>query len=480
MRLQRERWAAALAVLGVLFLLLATRLWVVRTYGSATPFWDQWDAQAAFLFEPWLQGTLALGDLLHPHNEHRILATRLLALALLAANGLWSPLLEMTVNAVLNVAALGLALVLARRAAGPGTLPLLLAAALAAFLLPHGWENTLSGFQSQFYFVVLFAVGALWWLAVAPSFSPRWWAGLALAGLAYFSLASGAFAFAAAAATLALRGCAASGRRDLAAGLLAAALFVAAAAATPTIAGHAALKAASLGEFLRSAAIALAWPFGWPGLALLRNAPGVLLAVWAVRQRWPAGDRRWFLVALCAWAGGQELSLAYARAPDVLASRYLDLHAMAFLANTGALAALLAPRGWPRSGRLAAAGWVLAGAVAFALPAPELARALAAKRTASDVQERNLRAFLQSGDRVALRALPFFALPYPVADRLADVVSSPGVRGMLPPPLRQGPAGRLDGFARHVRGGWRSFAALGLLLLGAALVARRRPGADPR
>lgn len=482
MRLEKERFAAVTAIAGLLCLLLAVRLWVVHDYGSATPFWDQWDAQAAFLFDPWLRGTLGWADLAGAHNEHRILATRLLALALLAANGSWSPLLEMTVNAFLNVAALGLVLVLAWRAAEPRSLPWLLPAAFVAFLLPHGWENILSGFQSQFYFVVLFAAGALWWLAVAAPFSARWWGGVGLAVLAYFSLASGAFTFAAAAATLALRGLVGGGRRDLAAALLAAALFLAAAAATPTLAAHAPLKAKSLVEFMSGAAVALSWPFGSPLLALLRNVPGFLLVASAVRSRLPAGDRRWFLVALCAWATGQELSLAYARTPDVLASRYLDLHAMAFFANAAALAALLASHAgrWRRILGLAAGAWLLSGAIAFLSPAPHLARALVAKHEASEQQERHLRDYLRSGDRAALRALPFFALPYPNADRLADIVASPQVRAILPPSLHAaGAPGRLDGAARQVRDAWGLAALLGAVLLVLALAARLRRGPPP-
>lgn len=479
----RGRFAGAGVVLGVLFLLLAARLGVVQAWGSATPFWDQWDAEAAFLFDPWLAGTLALPDLWSAHNEHRILSTRLLALGLLAANGAWSPLLEMTANAFLNVAALGLALVLVVRAAGPGAWPLPAAAALAAFLLPHGWENTLSGFQSQFYFVLLFGVAALWGLALAPPLAARWWLGLGLAACAFLSLASGAFAFAAAAATLALRGAALGRRADLAAALAAAACFVAAVLATPAPDYHASLKAAGLGEFLRGATVGLAWPLGGVTGALLRNAPAVLLVAWVLRQRLPADDRRWFLVALCAWALGQELSLAYARAREVLAPRYLDLHAMAFLANAGALAALLHAYVGPRRRTLvlAAAAWLVAAALAFALPAPGLVQALAGKREQAESQGRHLQAFLASGDRAALRALPPGALPYPVADRLADIVASPRVRSILPAPLRAGGEGRLDPAAHAVRQAWPAFAGLGLLLLAvsglAGLAGRRRSGA---
>ena len=45
---------------------------------------------------------LGSGDLFTPHNEHRILFTRLLDLGVIWLNGGWSPLLQMTVNAFLH------------------------------------------------------------------------------------------------------------------------------------------------------------------------------------------------------------------------------------------------------------------------------------------------------------------------------------------------------------------------------------------
>src|SRR6478735_4239191 len=79
---------AVCAALGVL--VFGSRAWLVRAAGSPVPFWDQWDAEALGLYEPWLSGQLHWPDLLRAHNEHRIVLTRLADLALFAGLGAWN------------------------------------------------------------------------------------------------------------------------------------------------------------------------------------------------------------------------------------------------------------------------------------------------------------------------------------------------------------------------------------------------------
>src|SRR4051812_36417135 len=79
----RTAWIARIGLAGWCLVLFAAKLWVIGTYGNNTPFWDQWDAQATFLFGPYLSGHLPVDVLVSAHNEHRILWTRLLALLLL-------------------------------------------------------------------------------------------------------------------------------------------------------------------------------------------------------------------------------------------------------------------------------------------------------------------------------------------------------------------------------------------------------------
>jgi hypothetical protein len=40
-------------------ILFGIKLWLIATYGNATPFWDQWDAEAANLYKPFLKARLA-------------------------------------------------------------------------------------------------------------------------------------------------------------------------------------------------------------------------------------------------------------------------------------------------------------------------------------------------------------------------------------------------------------------------------------
>ena len=78
-----------------------------------------------------------------------------------------------------------------------------LTAVVYAILL--GWENTVWGFQSSFYFVFGFSMFALWALYAARPFSLRWLGGVVLSVAAYISMASGALTLIAVTALLGLQ-----------------------------------------------------------------------------------------------------------------------------------------------------------------------------------------------------------------------------------------------------------------------------------
>ena len=121
-----------------------------------------------------------------------------------------------------------------------------------SFGLPYGNENMLWGFQSCFYFLLLFGVGAMWLVVTAEPFSVRWWAGAFLAVCGFFSLASGVFipaALAGVGAAQYLTGTRTSGRH-VASVIVLGGLFVLGVMLTPNIAAHASLKAASLSKLL--------------------------------------------------------------------------------------------------------------------------------------------------------------------------------------------------------------------------------------
>lgn len=423
-------------------LLFGIKIWLIGTYGNATPYWDQWDAEAANLYKPFLEGTLGWTDLLAPHNEHRIFTTRVLALALLTVNGIWNPLLQMVVNAVLHIVTLGVGIVMLTRVVGRHHLPALLAFALILFGIPYAWENTLAGFQSQFYFVLLFSIACLWLAVTADPLSGRWWLGIICAVFAFFSLASGIFTLAAGAIVglaLYISGLRQTRKQLFGVGILFG-LFVFGALLTPSLAYHAPLKAASLRQLYEALLGVLAWPLS-PNFqsAFVRNLPALVFVGVLLRTRPPAADRRWFLLALVVWTFGQAVSVAYGRAVGNLSSRYLDLFAMGILVNFACLISIVQSgaekRLYWRGAALAC--WLLTVFMSLGRYANEhVWTELSSKLDIGRAQESNTRNYLASGDLKHLQDKPYLHVPYPDSKRLASILESPSIMAILPTNIR--------------------------------------------
>ena len=180
-----------LLLAGFGLLIFGAKLWFIRVAGSDLPSWDQWDAEGEVTLRPFVEGWLGQKEILHPHNEHRLITTKLYVLGLFAANGQWDGLLETTVNAALHTGC-ALLLLLAVSQGLPRPWPVWVGALLVLlFSLPYSWENTLFGFQVQFYFLLLFSLGHLWLTLESDRFSVRWALGQLCGLLAVASLASG-------------------------------------------------------------------------------------------------------------------------------------------------------------------------------------------------------------------------------------------------------------------------------------------------
>lgn len=448
---RRRPWVTLLQYSAFVAMLLGIKLWLISSYGNATPFWDQWDAEAARLYKPFLEGTLGWTDLFAAHNEHRIFMTRVLVLALLTINGIWNPLLQMVVNAVLHITALGLGIVLLTRVIGRNRLSALLFFSIVLFGIPYGWENTLLGLQSNFYFVLLFSIASLWLTVTQHPLSARWWGGVACGMLAFLSLASGIFALAAAAVVgVALY---AMGLRkthyQLAAVAILTGLFMLGVALTPTVADHASLKAASFPQFLNALTTILGWPVAElaRGLVimqltspLIRNIPALIFVGFMLWKRPPANNRKWFLLALVVWMLGQAVSIAYGRAVGILlSSRYLDFFAVDILVNFACLIAIAQDHitmrhGWAITG---VGAWTIVVLISLGLYAGRhIPVDLAWKRNTGFAQETNTRNYLSTDDFNYLAGKPFFDVPYPDPERLASILSSPTIRAILPTNIR--------------------------------------------
>jgi len=418
-------------------ILFGIKLWLIGSYGNATPFWDQWNAEAERLYHPLYAGTLAWTDLFSTHNEHRIFTTRLLSLLLLTVNGIWNPLLQMVVNAVLHIIAIGLGILLLTRVLGRTHLPTLLVFSLLLFAVPYAWENTLAGFQSQFYFVLLFSIASLWLTVIRPPLSIGWWGGIICAIFAFLSLASGIFALAASACTglvIYIAGLRKS-FKQLVAVMILAAMFILGFVLTPSLEYHASYKAASFSQFLDALIAILSWPISSNLFSMLiRNLPALCFAGIMLWKRPPADNRKWFLFALVVWVIGQAFSIAYGRAVGHLSSRYLDLFAIGILVNFACLISIIQEfisgrNIWTMVGESI---WVITIMISLGLSARYISDELSSKREAGIAQEINTKNYLATGDINHLKDKPFLHVPYPDAEQLAAILALPAINEILP------------------------------------------------
>jgi hypothetical protein len=473
---------------GCLLVVLGAKLWLIGQYGSAVPFWDQWDSEGWLLYRPYLTGTLSPARLLEHHNEHRILFTRLFGLGLLTLSGEWNPLLEMIGGALAHTVTLGVLIVVLGHQLDTGGRVALAIFCMAIHTVPFGWENTLWGFQIQFYLLLLFGAAGVALHFDAPAFAARWWLGTLFAIASFFNTVSGALtlgaAIAVAVAQLVLRQ--RRGSREFAAIALHAALVAIMLADIPRLAHHSELVSQSAEQTLSALVTAAGWPLitsDWlihfRILAVLAlNAPLLLVAAGVVRRRPAIDDRRWCLLGLGAFVALQIAALAYGRAGSVSASRYFDIFTVGLLVN-GACALVL----WRMSGRRAAAGlailWFAIALTGLAQkangPLPqELARRNAEMRS----QAVNVKGFMTTGDFAHLRDKPPMHIPYPDAARLRDVLSDPVIRGILP--------AAISGDAKQIRVVYATLRyghvlipiGLALLLIGIAGAGARRPDGE--
>ncbi len=433
--------------LGLFLIIFGAKLLIIEKFGSDLPFGDQWDGEARAVYQPYFAGTLTFAHLFAPHNEHRIVFTKLLNLGLLLWNGQWDARLQCVVNAALHAAILVLLLVWTRLHLGRW-------AEAAAFLLfadvaapPVVWENTLRGFHSQFYFLLGFSLAAMWlWLA-SPVWSRRWWLALACAAAAMFSMGSGFFCALPVLVLLAARFWfdRASGRTWLPTACACGIVVGLGWALRTEVPEDVPLHAHSLCDFV----LAFLHTAAWPRIKNISLAPLAYLPVAVLGWRWwrrkGAMDAApHFVLAGGLWALLQTAATAYARGAGgaLPANRYGDMGAAGMIFSGLALVLLFQEPLRRRGARW----WLfaIAGAWSVALFTGVWFRAHVAFKTElpgirgwSQAAEMNVRTYLHTGRFADSDPLH---LPYPKADRLAGMLDQKWVRAILPGSVRLPPA----------------------------------------
>jgi hypothetical protein len=436
-----------LAALGITLCIAFARALYVSLYSAEIPFWDQWDELNQIL-APWQDGSWQHSALFAPHQEHRILFTRLFGMLLITLDGgVWSNLVEAYANTLIYAGTLALFYVLAvRGATDHATRWILLCATIALGCLPFDWENSLVGFQNQFYVMCGFAIAMVGVASFrAPALSTFWLlCALATAGL--FTMASGLLAATAVVAVIAMH-CWREPMRPAYVMAVITAMAIAMACGLlllPHISATSQLKAHGIADHAGAFMTALIWPL--QPLALKRSL--FVFVLWSPSLVWlgrfllfrKATDREIFAAGIAAWVLLQAVAIAHTRGHGmtILPSRYMDITAIGLLANL-ALAMHLLREGKPRSvPRLLGTACV---AVAMALitlvfikRTPGDMAAMQQRHDFSLVQTYYTRSYLSSGNPDYLQHAPL-AIPYPNAQRLQLFLDTPSIRELLPPSL---------------------------------------------
>ncbi|MEI7552885.1 MAG: hypothetical protein WCL24_11200, partial [Verrucomicrobiota bacterium] len=364
--------------------------------------------------------------------------TKLFALGLFTLNGQWDGFVETVAAAAVHTLAALLLVLLGRRWLHGTGLALYAALLVLLFTLPFSWENSIFGFQSTFYFLLLFSLGHIWLSLERDRFGVRWMLGQVSGVLAVLSMASGFFSSLAILAVLGHRFARErrwSVQQGTTAGL-AVGLSVVGWLMKNEVPGHAPLHAHGLGQFTLALLELVAWPgsalFPW---SLVLFAPALWFILRRTRSRTTSPDDA-ILLGLLAWLVLQCLATAYARGGSgaVLSPRYLDL--LAVNVALGLLFLLREFSGRPRP--WLAALWLAAVVAGLAqqsrakwhdFVAPNIPR--------QQRQEANVRAYLRTGDSAHLLNQPWGEVPYPVGEVLLQRLSFPVIQAIMPPSVRR-------------------------------------------
>ncbi|MFZ5497312.1 MAG: hypothetical protein ACOZE5_18475 [Verrucomicrobiota bacterium] len=449
----REAWLRPVVVFGVV---TAAQLGLVAAAGTDIPFHDQWDVEGRGLYPAVRDGSVTVADLFRPHNEHRIVWTHLLNLALFRLNGQWDPLVQLAVDALLHaaVAALLAAVLACGRSRGAGWLLALVVMILALPLT--GWHNALWGFQSQVYFVMLFSLAAF---SLPESSNPspaRVLGGWLAAGAAMLAMGPGLAVPAVLAAGWFLRRM--EGRapwREI--WPLALALALAWGLHHP-VPQHDGLRAGSIPEFFLALGRMLGWPHtGQPWAALILNTPLAIVAGGRLLKRRSPAVGEGFVVLLAGWTLVLALGAAWARGGGAefragVPSRYADFTGLLPAANAWCAITLLAeaPPRWRASVRLVAASWGVFLFAGWLGLSAEAVRGIVLPRSHDrDAPARLIREFQRDDDPAVFAGQPRLLVPHPDASSVRVVLRDSRMQGALPPSLQ--PDKPLGPLSRAVR-----------------------------
>lgn len=428
-----------LIFLVLLFLAVALpRLYYVNSFAVALPFWDQWDAEGDFLLRLWVENKLKFSDLLSFHNEHRIFPTRLLSLLLFEITDEWNNLTEARFN-ILLASAIPILLisVLLKDGALREMRWFILSVLLAQFALPFPFENLLVGFQSQFYFLILFTLTSLILVTYRQESGYAAAAVLVLCILSVTTMGSGFLTAVAVAGVCVLNWYTRStlSIRNL---LLILALIVIAVVGyflVPQIPNHQVFRPQNISQFINALGYILSWPTADHQPAFLLWTPAVvMIPMLLFRKNMTRAD---LLMAGCfIWSFLQAGAIAYGRGQEltVVASRYTELFSLGLIANAWFSVRFMERYSSYRLRWLAVAFFLTFFYGHWTRFNPEF-HYMKLNHEESLIQTHNVCMYLKTGDKSFLQKTGR-EIPFPNPERLQMLLDNRTIRGMLPEPMR--------------------------------------------
>lgn len=434
------RWRHGLFLAGLACIVLGAKCRLIANAGTSLPLWDEITAVGSGVLQPWYQGEFELAALFSPHNEHRVAFTRLVSLGLTVVNGQWDARLEQVFSAMLHA---GLVVAIASLVRGwlpgiAGTVVSLLAAALAA--LPFTWENTLFGFQSQFFGFALFSLGQIHLTLSARRIDAGWILGHLCGAAALFTIAAGPIPSAAVFVVVAWRWMQRHTRDRLTLPNLAVsgAICVVAALLHQSSAAAVSQTPVSIIAAAKSVLLMSAWPStAWMPFTLGMAGPLAWVAWRQLREPSPKPGHEVFL-GLTIWWTGLIAAATLARGYEGtggLASKYLDLLAVGVVLQAVAAAWLARER---RIWAVIAGAWflvTLAGMTHWSFYARD--KYVVPFRDARETRESLVREFVATNDPSVLAGRTFDEIMFFDGEALAEQLAPIAELGLMPPALRR-------------------------------------------
>jgi hypothetical protein len=316
-------------------------------------------------------------------------------------------------------------------------------------------------------------------MADSRAWSPRWAAGCLCALGSFLCMASGALTLAAAIGLHLMQ--MAAGRRGGVREWLGIAALAGATLALvsliPDVPASDVYRAHSLWRLLAAFFELASWPAP-PNLGSLMALPSVVFCLRTFADRAAITDARWFNVAAFGWVLTQFLAFAAGRALAPVENRYLDTQLIGLAINMTSFFWLVGSD-WTSGKRkiwrpAALAAWLVIVAVSLVRPAHPVPGSMDLRRQTAEVQERNLRGYLATGDVSYLAGAPLVDIPYPDASRLGELLDAREIRAALPPELlsRDKPANWIETFKRTFLAQGYTWLGAGALLLIAVICGR--------